>query len=131
MEGQPEGEDFPDGVARLARFNADQVRAIECALAEHLAVDATHVTADGFSLTPEPSGAFGVHWRGSARIDSATFHRIVQEATADDETAAQRWREHLPEPRGALARPRHFRRRRPRRDASPAEHDGSPGATQG
>ena len=108
-------EDGPaPAVARLARFNADQLRAIERAIAEHLAVDTTHVTLDGFSVAPESSGSMGIQWRGAARIDIATFNRIVAEATADDDTADGRWRDHLPPPHGAPARPRQFVRRKRR-----------------
>jgi hypothetical protein len=110
MEGQPDG-DRPT-VARLARFNADQVRAIERALADHLAIDTTYLAPDGFSVTPDGDHGLSVHWRGSAGIAAATFNDIVARATAGDESGEHRWREHLPEPAGAQARPRRFKRRR-------------------
>jgi hypothetical protein len=116
MEGTPQGDIFPAHVARLARFNSEQLRDIERALAELLAVDTTYVTPDGFSVTRESDETVGIHWRGTARLDIATFNRIVNEATAGDETATDRWRDHMPEPRGALARPRHFVRRKRRRE---------------
>ncbi len=116
----PDADPLPPTAAHLARFNADQLRDIERAIAEHLRVDTTQVADDGFSVTPGGDGAMLIHWRGSASIDTETFHRIVDTATADDESAAQRWRDHLPEPHGAQARPRHFVKRRRRRDARDA-----------
>jgi hypothetical protein len=110
MEGDPDVD--VSGVERLPRFDADQLRAIESALADHLALDTTYLAADGFSVVPDGDHGLKVLWRGSARIDSATFTAIVATATAGDESGAKRWREHLPEPAGAPARPRRFRRRR-------------------
>jgi len=110
MEGEPDA-DLP-GVERLPRFDADQLRAIESALADHLALDTTYLADDGFSVVPDGDHGLRVLWRGSARIDPATFTEIVATATAGDESGAKRWREHLPEPAGAPAGPRRFRRRR-------------------
>jgi hypothetical protein len=109
--------DLPATAAHLARFNADQLREIERAIAEHLRVDARQIADDGFSVTPDTGDAMRIHWRGSASIDTVTFHRIVSAATAHDESASQRWRDHLPEPNGPQSRPRRFAKRRRRRDA--------------
>ena len=117
MEGQPD-VDRP-AVARLARFDADQLRAIERAIAEHLGVDATYLAADGFNVSPDGDRGMSIEWRGSARIDAETFNAIVAGATAGDDSGEQRWREHLPEPAGIRARPRKFKRRRRPGDAGP------------
>jgi hypothetical protein len=109
MEADPDGD--LAAVERLARFDADQLRAIESAIAEHLDVDTTYLADDGFSVIPDGDRALKVIWRGSARIDSATFTGIIATATAGDESGAKRWRDRLPEPAGAPARPRRFRRR--------------------
>jgi hypothetical protein len=118
------GEEEPDsGAVRLARFNADQLRQIERAIAEHLDVDTVHVDGDGFSVTPD-AGSDGrfivVHWRGSARLETTVFQAILAAATADDDSAAQRWQGRHPEPHGPVPRPRRFQPRR-RRDAGPTE----------
>ena len=110
MEGDP-ADDGPN-VAWLPRFDADQLRAIESALAAHLALDTAFVDEDGFSVALDGDHGLRVLWRGSARIDPATFSAIVATATAGDQSGAKRWREHLLEPAGTPARPRRFRRRR-------------------
>jgi hypothetical protein len=125
MEQPPTSDGLEPDVTHLARFNADQLRSIERAIAEHLEVDTTHVTLDGFSVTRESDSAMGIQWRGAALIDMTTFHRIVREATADDESAEHRWRETLPQPNGPLARPRQYVRRKRRRDAATPEADRS------
>ena len=106
--------------AHLSRFNAEQLDAIERAIADCLQVNSEHLAAHGFSVMRESDDSFRVTWEASAAIPITEFQLLVEAATQGYEPPSWRPLLKLPPPRGpATVSPRRGRRSRPRDATSP------------
>jgi hypothetical protein len=110
--------------AHLSRFNAEQLAAIERAIAKCLQVNSEHLAAHGFSVMRESDDSFRVTWEASAAIPITEFQLLVEAATQGYEPTSWRPLLKLPPPHGpAEVSPRRPRRSRRRDPISPAASD--------
>jgi hypothetical protein len=116
--GGDEGELGGPAAAHLSRFNAEQLAAIELAIAECLQVNSEHLAAHGFSVMRETDDSFRVTWEASAAIPIAEFQLLVEAATQGHEPTSWRPLLKLPPPRGPATDSPRRRRRSRRRDAT-------------